>query len=110
MAGLTPTEHTALRLFKERLFTTFPDQVSSLQLFGSKARGDATKFSDVDVLVVLRDSAGAVRHAVHAVANGVFLETGVDLSPHVVTRDHLQVLRDHGSPLLRQIDHEGVAV
>lgn len=54
--GLTKKEKELLKEFKKELANELPGQVLDLKLFGSKARGDATKYSDVDVMVVLKNA------------------------------------------------------
>lgn len=97
MAGLTIKDKEALKLFKEKLMLEFADQVDSVQLFGSKARGEATKFSDVDVLVVLKDSRGANRRRVSSITSRVLTDTGVFLSPVTLSPQQLKELQDHRS-------------
>ena len=110
MKGLTQQDIRALRLFKQRLVEQFPNTVASLQLFGSKARGEASKFSDVDVLVVLDQGSWRDRRAVHVIAHKVFLETDVDLSPVIMSSQGAARLRQLGSPLLSNIEREGLAL
>lgn len=106
MDHLNDNEKKALILFKEKLQAAFPDQVEDLRLFGSKARGDATKFSDVDVLIVLEDRSLPVRQKIYGLANEVFLEAGVDLSLKIITPAISRRLREAGSPLMINIDRE----
>jgi uncharacterized protein len=40
---------------KEKFVSLFQDDLISLVLFGSQARGDATSDSDIDILVVLKE-------------------------------------------------------
>lgn len=108
MARITKREKEALRLFKRGLRREFPGEVRSLVLFGSKARGDASKYSDVDVLVVLRRGGWRVRQKVYGVATDVLLEKGVDLSPKVFGRTEYKKLRSWGEPLLLNIEREGI--
>ncbi|MDP3997500.1 MAG: nucleotidyltransferase domain-containing protein [bacterium] len=77
MEHLTEKEKEALKMFKQRLQEKLPDRVRELKLFGSKARGEATKHSDVDVLVVMEDVSWEARLKATHVANEVFRETGV---------------------------------
>jgi predicted nucleotidyltransferase len=51
--ALTKKEQRALNEYRNLLLRRFPGQMERLVLFGSKARGEATPGSDVDVLVVL---------------------------------------------------------
>lgn len=110
MQALTDREKEALKLFKKELQETFSNQMKEFKLFGSKARGEAGKFSDVDVLVVLNSDDWRDKSKVHAVANRVFLETDVDFAPRIFTVAMVQTLRAHGSPLLANIDREGIAL
>lgn len=110
MGDLTAKEKEALQLFKKELLSKFPNHLRQLKLFGSKARGDAHKFSDVDVLVVLDGGDWRDKSKVHAAATRVFLETDVDLSPKIFTSKMVELLRAHRSPLIANIDREGVIV
>lgn len=53
-ATLTEIEQRALSEYRDLLLRRFPRQIERLVLFGSKARGDSTTDSDIDVLVLLR--------------------------------------------------------
>jgi len=77
MSRLTKNEERALKLFKERLLKAFPGEVKSIQLFGSKARGEATKHSDVDVLVVMKDTSRENSFLVSRIATEVMVDTDV---------------------------------
>jgi predicted nucleotidyltransferase len=79
-SSLTKKEKQALKLFKKELQKAFPNQLHSLKLFGSKARGDAAKYSDVDVLVVLKRGRWRQKRKLGTAAVNVLLETGVVLS------------------------------
>ena len=56
-ASLTLVERKALRKLKRQLTTKHPSVVKAIYLYGSKARGDASAASDVDVLVVVERGA-----------------------------------------------------
>jgi uncharacterized protein len=45
---------------KRELTKIYQDQLSKLILFGSQARGDANPYSDIDILVVLKDEINPV--------------------------------------------------
>lgn len=51
--GVTPSVSRALVLFTERVVASYGPRVSRVVLFGSRARGEATPESDIDVAVVL---------------------------------------------------------
>ncbi|MEW5718491.1 MAG: nucleotidyltransferase domain-containing protein [Chloroflexota bacterium] len=50
---LTRKERVALKAYQDYLLARLPDQIERIVLFGSKARGDSRRDSDVDLLVVL---------------------------------------------------------
>lgn len=110
MIHLTANDKQALTLFKQKLHAALPGQVRDLRLFGSKARGEAAKHSDVDVLVVLNDRSWPVRQRIHQLAGEVFLATEVDLSVKIITPAIGRRLRQSGSPLMANIDRDGMAL
>lgn len=110
MNHLTTQEKKAVHLFKERLFAIFSDRMQDIKLFGSKTRGDATKFSDVDILVVLKDGTWRDSWPIHQIASSVSLQSDIDLSVKITTADGIKRLRQNGSPLIANIDREGVSI
>ncbi len=110
MSGLTSTDKQALKLFTQELHRAFPERVETVELFGSKARGDAAKHSDVDILVVLNEprSSLASRERVYSIASRIQRQTGVVLSPKVLARPDFDQLRAWGEPLLLNIERDGV--
>ena len=44
----------AMRELKELLLTTFPDDIEQVILFGSQVKGTAQKYSDYDLLIILK--------------------------------------------------------
>lgn len=110
MSHLTENERKAIQLFKQQLFEEFPDKVAELKLFGSKARGESSKFSDVDIWVVLNDGNWRLRDPIHEIATDVFMKTSVDLSLHIFTTENIQRMRETGSPLLMNVREEGVVI
>lgn len=110
MNHLSVNEKKALKQFKELLAKEFPERFSEIKLFGSKARGEASKFSDVDVLVVLESSTWRDSWPIHQAASAVSLEFDVDLSVKIMTSEAVDHLRQRESPLIINIDRDGVAV
>ncbi|MFQ6052458.1 MAG: nucleotidyltransferase domain-containing protein, partial [Candidatus Hydrothermarchaeota archaeon] len=74
----------------------------SIILFGSVARGNATKFSDIDVLVVFKDLPRDWRERDKILDDQVFdllMNKGVRLSPIVVDVDDIQSSAKWPNPL-----------
>jgi predicted nucleotidyltransferase len=102
-SSLTKKEKQALKLFKKELQKAFPNQLHSLKLFGSKARGDAAKHSDIDVLVILRNSRWQNRYRIHRVSTNVLLQTGVLLSVKVFSPREVSLMKRRRSAFWQTI-------
>ncbi len=70
-------ERQALETLVRRLHTRHGDQIQSVVLFGSRARGDAAPDSDIDVLVVLTNDDPHLCSSVRRLAARVSPEYGL---------------------------------
>lgn len=103
MSHLSKQEKQALALFKGRVEAELAGKVDSLHLFGSKARGDATKHSDIDILAVMNDVSWERRLALTHIANEVLHETGVMLSLKKFTPQQMEEMRKRQSLFWRSV-------
>jgi len=55
MNNLTEKEKQVVKELVDELKKLYGDNLSRVILYGSKARGDATEDSDIDILVVLKN-------------------------------------------------------
>ena len=85
-------------------------KVQAVVLYGSVARGEARPDSDVDLLVRWGGEEPEGRAIVDAIADGIFLRTGVLVAPLVVAGTHWQHLVDIESMFLANIQREGIVV
>ena len=86
-------------------------KIVSISLFGSRARGDARKDSDYDLLVLVRPnfSRKDTDRLYHAVMN-VLISTGNVLSLKIFTmREYTRLLRMK-TPFIQNISREAVAI
>jgi len=109
---LTAGDAQALAAFVDRLRRELRDSVVDIRLFGSKARGDATVDSDIDVLVIVQPEADRIRleTAVSDIAFDVSLDHAVHISPCVLTTRALNDPVWRETPFLRAIEREGLPV
>jgi len=85
--------------------------VHKVILFGSRARGDADPQSDLDVVVILEDGAGAeARAAVSACAWAAGFEHGIVVMPVVFTRAEWEEGPERESLLVKAVVAEGVVL
>lgn len=108
--GVSLKEKRALLRLKQLLLERFPRQILQIKLFGSKARSEAHKFSDVDVLVVIKKGDWRLRDQMGSVSYDVFYETGVDISMVVLEQQKYRLLQRWGSPFIANIRKEGISV
>ena len=108
--GLGGKEKRALERLKELLLGRFPKEILRIQLFGSKARGEADKFSDIDVLVVIRKGDWQFRDRVQDVSYEVFRETGIDISLVVMEERQFKQLLHWRAPFVQNVQREGLLI
>jgi uncharacterized protein len=80
-------------------------------LFGSRARGDADPFSDMDVIVIIEgDADERSRHVVSDCAWEAGFESGIVVVPIVFSRTEWETDASRYSLLGRAVAQEGIAV
>lgn len=107
MIYLSLQEKKAIAAFKERLLKQFGDQVTSLKLFGSRARGEGDEESDLDVLVLLKEDSLAVRNQILDIATDLFLEYEIDISPTVMTQTHFEDMKRRERLFPQEVERDG---
>jgi len=107
---LTDTERQALEALVQRLHMHHGNRVQSVVLFGSKARGDASLDSDIDVMVVLADDDPDLRSSVRRLAARVSLEYDLLLSVRAASRSQWEKLSRYRFPIYQAIQAEGIAL
>jgi uncharacterized protein len=105
---LTDHDRLAVQQLGARLAVELGENLVDLVLFGSRARGDASLDSDIDVLVVLSESNWPVEHRVLMIASRLSLECDVILNPYLVSQERWAWMQRIQHPLLRSISSEGI--
>lgn len=95
------------REFRRRLIQELGQPVKVI-MFGSQARGDATRESDIDLLVILPSLDSDMMNLAFGVAWEVGFDAGKVIS--VVPAEKNELKRLAASPFYRAVKREGVAV
>lgn len=107
MVSLSPQEIRALEEFKQRLMQRFGDEVVTMTLFGSRARGEGNEDSDVDVLIMTRSESRKRRDAILDMANDILLEYEIDIAPMVVGEVRYRTILDREWQIGKEIQRDG---
>ena len=107
MRQLTEQDRLAVIDFVTRLKRLFSSELYSVVLYGSKARGEATPDSDIDLLVILDARSRRNRIQVNKVASRVSLDFDVLLLPHVVSLEQWQEMADTPFFFFREVFRDG---
>jgi uncharacterized protein len=85
-------------------------QLVDFKVFGSRARGDADEYSDLDVFIEVETMDPALREAVSDAVWEVGFQNYTVISPLIFTRYELERSPLRVSPIVRSIAEEGVSV
>lgn len=109
-ASLTIKEKKIIDEFKKDLMAQFPGDIIKVIVFGSKARGNADKESDIDILVVSRNDDW--RHGDRIRDIGYELDDKLDyrLSIQVLPESHVKYLKANSFQFIKNVEREGFVV
>jgi len=108
--SLTQPEEEGLARFKDALQSLLGDNLLSLRLFGSRARGEGTEESDLDVLVLVQKRDRDLCRRIVEESLEVDLAYGTNLAPTILTADEYRQNQEYGTPFYRNVEREGVSL
>lgn len=103
---ISKREAKAIGAYENLLINRFPRSIKKLMLFGSKARGDFHRNSDVDILVVLKRNNKKTAKEITILTHEPIAKYMVDISPIVVGEKFFK----RWSPLLEHIKRDGITL
>lgn len=110
MLDLKAAEQAWLDEYRRELDLRHPGVVVRMLIYGSKARGDASDDSDLDVLLVVRNGAGRTKRALREL--GYSLAVVSDAVPSILayTQEEWDDRRRRGFPFQAAVERDGVSV
>jgi uncharacterized protein len=98
-----------LQLLRDKLEMALGSNLERVILYGSRARGDEETDSDLDVLVVVRDSSRSESEKIHRIAYQLMWDREFHplISLNIIDHEHYLLLSEAGSSYLGNILREG---
>lgn len=109
-AALTPQEERALTLFKTALQKICGKEGWEIRLFGSRARFEGDEDSDLDILVLLQSYDEKTKVKIWDVAYSIFTDTEILISPHVLSYERYENLKNRERLIAQEIERDGVVL
>jgi len=107
---LSSREKEAVQEFLAKVRQAYGEKIQRAALFGSKARGDSTKYSDVDILLIVMDDSWKFRKAISQINSDVELKYDVLLDVRVISASRWQYLAEIQAGLYQNISRDAVAL
>lgn len=113
---LSIKEKRALEEFKQALLKKLGREILELRLFGSKARGDFKKTSDIgemsdtDVFIVLKKTSFKKEDLIFKIATDILLKYGIDISIKIFSEKEYKERLNLQVPFFLIIQKEGVSL
>jgi predicted nucleotidyltransferase len=105
---LKENEERAIRSLKKILSEKF--DLVEIRLFGSKARGESTPDSDMDVMIEIVESNPYVRFGIYDVIFEINLENDTFISASIFSKKEIEDGPMGESPLYKIIHKEGIPI
>jgi predicted nucleotidyltransferase len=108
LTWLQPQIRGAIESYLNQLIAGYGNNVWSVTLYGSQARGEAEPDSDIDLLIVLSEDSPALRQALIDLAWQVQFEYDVIISDIICSLNQFQQMQANRFPYYQSIETEGV--
>jgi predicted nucleotidyltransferase len=110
LVNLSQNESAAVEQFLFRIREAYVEKIERAALFGSKARGDWSKDSDIDILLIVADADWKFHKAIIEMGSDVSLEYDVLLDVHIMNASHWRYLADIQAGYYQNITHDSVSL
>ena len=108
--ALNAEEKIVLKQLKAELRQTLGNLLIELKLFGSKARGDDTSDSDIDVLVIVTNYDWHICDIVYDIATDISLQADLCISPKVLSKNIFDQMCKEETSFIRNVSRDAITV
>jgi predicted nucleotidyltransferase len=105
---MTDRDFKIARELKGRYSELF--SIIEMRVFGSRVRGDNEADSDLDIFVEVERLDRAVRRLIQDVAWEIGLDYSLVIAPIIFSREEIERLPGHSSPILEAVRAEGIMI
>lgn len=108
LKNLSEAERSAVLDFLARVRSAYDWKIQQVMLFGSKARGEATADSDIDILLIVAEETWQFRDEICRVGADISLQYDVLLDARVIGAARWQYMSEIKSGLYKNISKEAI--
>ena len=97
-----------LEKFKREIAKIAEDNLKSMILFGSYARDEAMKYSDIDIVLIFqKEPSIKIKNRIREISNSLSLQYDVVIAEFLLTQSDFQKYK---TPFLLNVKKEGIAL
>lgn len=96
--------------YVQQVTTHYPQDLLSITLYGSQARGDAHPESDIDLFLVVQDNTPTLREAFHDLAWQVQFKHDMVISDIIRSQEQAHQMQAQRFPYYQNIEKEGIVL
>ena len=103
-------EKSALNGITKSLRKQFPERVRGAYVFGSRARGDHSEWSDFDVLIVVKDRDPLIEEAIMNRFVEEEIRSGLIFTPLIKDQKAFESEKRYHTPFYENLTREGITL
>ncbi len=103
-------QQQAINAFIDKLLAAYKANIIKIYLFGSQARGEVQKDSDIDILVIAAHSDWRLKHQISHIAADIGLEYDVLIDSHIIQESRWKEIGEAGYRFYKNVMNEGISL